>query len=240
MDDVWFTEELIPAEATVEQAVKSVMDVTKASGKGVNQQIKRTARGIVRVDRPRWSKLDPASFLSSGQKARFYLVRLGFQFDVPQEAREEGARFVYARCSAYLWSAVDGQPQPTVYAVIPSDLYEGPEHKVSVKVGPQIKLTQVEASLGEVSTDFTVGVVEPAIVGWPGDDERAPYWELRPLSKTLLGLRHLWLVIEVPEKCQETRMAAMAEGDIQTHRFGLISIGPKERVWQSRPFVIIS
>src|SRR5947209_6015088 len=112
MDDIWFTEELIPAEATVEQAVKSVMDVTKASGKGVNQQIKSTARGFVRVDRPRWSKLDPTSFLSSGQKARFYLVRLGFQFDVPQEAREEGARFVYARCSAYLWSAVDGQSQP--------------------------------------------------------------------------------------------------------------------------------
>ena len=86
MDDVWFTEELIPAEATVEQAVKSVMDVTKSSGKWVNHQIKSTARVLYAwIDHVGANWIPPRSSHQAG--SHFFLVRLGFQFEVPQESR---------------------------------------------------------------------------------------------------------------------------------------------------------
>jgi hypothetical protein len=108
-------------------------------------------------------------------------------------------------------------------------------------VSPKVTLGKfVDASLAEVSTDFTIGTVEPTVVGWPGEDERAPYWDLRPQSQTLLGVRHLWLVIEVPPGCDGVRLAAQAEGVVQTHLFGLIPVGPRSSEWGERPaFVLI-
>jgi hypothetical protein len=157
MSEIWFEEELSPAEATVGETVKSLV----LGGGQADWEVRDCARGVVRADRPRWGQLDPAQshLLPSGGDSRFYLVRLGFQFDIPQENRDKGVRFIYARCGAYLWPTLNGQPQPTVYEVIPRDLYEGEQRRISVKVGPQIKLDQIEASLGEVSTDFSVGVV---------------------------------------------------------------------------------
>lgn len=240
MTEIWFEEELVAADAAVEQTVQTITEVSKSNAADTDRRVRNAARGILRVEKPRWEKLDAATYkpLTSGEASQFYLVRLGFEFDIPPEVRDEGARFIYARCYAYLWPGDDGQPQPTVYDLIPRDLYEGEPRKVSLKLGPQIKLDTAEVSLAEVSTDFMVGVVEPVIVGWFGKDERAPYWELRPQSKTLLGIRHLWLIIEAPAGCNSVQLATMAEGDIQTH-FGPIPIGPKIRSWEGRNIVII-
>jgi len=240
MTDIWFEEELVPAEATIEHTVKSIAENKQASVEEVDKQIRSSARSILRVDKPRWGELkdDSAKLLSSGKPVGFYLVRLGFQFDVPQQIRDQGAHFVYARCSAILWAASAGQPQPTVYEVIPHDLYEGQPRQVKVEIGPGIKLSGVGVSLGKASTDFAVGFVEPVVVGWTGKDEREPYWDLRPKSKALLGVHHLWLVVEVPTGCNAVRLAARVEGDLQAY-FGVIPVGPRVREWKSRPSILI-
>ena len=93
-------------------------------------------------------------------------------------------------------------------------------------------------SLGKISTDLRLGQVEPVVVGWKGAAEREPRWELRPQSKSLLGIRNCWLLIEVPEACGGARLAVRAEGDIQT-RVGPIHVGPKERAWDKRQTVVI-
>jgi hypothetical protein len=238
MEDLWFEEELIPSEGTVEQTIKSSKRDNQNS-EIKDQEVRNTARGILRVDRPRWRELNnEQQLLKSGVAACFYLVRLGFQFDVPQDSRDKGARFLRARCSAYLWPDEKGQPQPIVYEVIPRSLYEGEPRRVSVKIGPELKLGVVEGSLGEVSTDVTVGFVEPVVVGWPGKDERAPYWDLRPQNQTLLGGRHLWLVIEVPLGCSGVRLAAKAEAEVQTY-LGPFRLGPRSHEWAERPTVVI-
>lgn len=232
MSEVWFEDELLPTVATAETAVKGVKGA-------IPEHVQTEARGIVRADRPRWRRLEASpEQLISGVPATLYQVRLGFQFDVPQPAQKSGAHFVYARCAAYLWPAAGGEPQPTVYDLYPRDLYEGEPRKVAVKFRPEVKTVKVGVALGEISTDISVGQVEPVVVGWPGEDECTPYWELRPLSKRLLGVRHLWLLVEVPQGCNGVRLAAMVEGDVQT-RFGPITIGPQERLWDNRPSVLI-
>jgi len=237
MDELWFEDELALTEEDIDDVVKS----TDGRLSEVERQARNTVRGIVRVDKPRWDEIDAAAhkLLTSGQQGtRFYLVRLGFQFDIPPEAYSKGSRFIYARCSAYLSPANVGQPQPTVYAVIPSSLYEGEPRQVSVEIGPEIKLGTVSGTIGKASTNLMVGTVEPAIVGYHGEDDRAPYWEIRPTTKTLLGVHHLWLVIEVPFGASGVLLAAQAEGDVQT-RFGPIPIGPRTREWAERPSIMI-
>ncbi|MBN1285631.1 MAG: hypothetical protein JXB47_09550 [Anaerolineae bacterium] len=238
--DIWFEEPLAPPEDTVVQAVKTLTRDTQMSEHEAEQQVRRATKGVVRVNKPRWMVLDPTEhkLLTSGGDVRFYMVRLGFEFTLAREARESGARFVYARCSTYLWAAGGGEPQPTVYEVIPRDLYEGEARKVNVEIGPEVKLGEVGVAAGKISTDFTVGTVEPVCVGFTGKDERAPYWDLRPNSKSLLGVRHLWLIVEAPAACSGVRLAAMAEGDIQTHLLS-IPLGPRSREWDHVPSVVI-
>jgi hypothetical protein len=232
MDEIWFEDELLATTATVEAAVKGIKEATSAD-------VQAEARGIVRADKPRWRRLETSpEQLTSGVPATLYQVRLGFQFDMPKSGQKSGVHFVYACCAAYLWPAAGGEPQPTVYDLYPRDLYEGEPRKVAIKFAPELEVLDVAGSLGEVSTDVTIGQVEPVIVGWPGGGECAPRWELRPLSKKLLGVRHLWLLIEVPQGCSGVRLAALVEGDLQT-RFGPIPIGPTERAWDKRSSVVI-
>ncbi len=232
MDEVWFEEELLPTMGVVEAAVKGFRGATP-------ENVQAEARGLVRADRPRWRRLEVnPEQLTSGVPAVLYQVRLGFQFDIPEAARSSGSRFVYARCAAYLWPAGGNEPQPTIYDLYPRDLYEGGPRRVEVKFAPELKVADIGGSLGKVSADVSLGQVEPVVVGWPGEGERAPYWELRPLSKKLLGVRHLWLLVEVPQGCSGVRLATLVEGDVET-RFGPIPVGPKERMWDRRPSVVI-
>lgn len=237
--DLWFEEELSPSEAVLTDCAKSLALSADFTQNEAEREVRVVAKGVLRVDRPRWTLLDPADhkLLASGDCGDFYFVRLGFQFDLTEEARRENSRFTYARCEAYLWPA-GGIAQPSVYELVPRDLYEGESRKVHVELGPQIKLGEVGGSLGKISSDFAVGRVEPVVVGFPGENERAPYWDLRPKSKSLLGARHLWLIIEAPKGCDGVRLAVTAHADIQTH-WGRIPVGPKSETRASRPSMVI-
>lgn len=235
MDDIWFEEELTPTDQTVEQLAAHV--------KGQEPQRAVTAlnetRAQVRLHVPRWEQLaDTQKLLTSGVPATFYQVRLGFEVEVSKAAREAGARFECAQCLARIWSATSGRLQPSVYDLYPAYLDEGQAREISVEFEPEIKVGDVGGSLGKVSADVRVGRIEPVIVGWKGDGEREPHWELRPQSKTLLGVRHLWILIQSPEECQGVRLAVQVEGDVQTH-WGILPVGPKQRVWDQRQTVLI-
>ena len=234
MDDLWFEEELIPSQSTVSETIKSFHQEGDDSNEA---ELQNMARGVLRYSKPRWRELDPktSNLLSSGATSRFVLVRFGFEFDLSKEGRESGSRFTYARCAAYLSGVDENEPQPSVYDLIPKDLYEGEPRKVQVKVGPEIKLGAADVQLGEVSTDFTIGYVEPVVVGWPGEGGREPYWELRPQTKSLLGVRHLWAIIEIPEGCTDVQVAVQSEAEVSTPLFRPILIAPKKREWANRP-----
>lgn len=107
MEDLWFEEELLPTELTIEEVVKS----TPSQRNQTNQQARSEMRGILRVNRPRWrqlSKDERDSLLKSGTKADFYLVRLGFEFDIVEDTNNKGVCFVEAHCCARLDPAQQG------------------------------------------------------------------------------------------------------------------------------------
>lgn len=109
---------------------------------------------------------------------------------------------------------------------------------MSIKLGPSLTVGDYGGSLGEISTDLKMGQVTPAVTGYTGEHESEPYWDLRPITKSLLGVQHLWLALELPEKCEAARLGVRAEGDIQI-RFGPVAVGPKEFAWENRPSVRI-
>lgn len=227
MEDIWFEEELVPAEQTVTEQVKKLG--TKRLNTPTSRQLGQEARGILRVDRPRWKQLTPEEqqqMLTSGQDARFYLIRLGFQFDVPPENYNK-THWIYGRCSADLWPSELGQPQPTVVEMFPTYLSEGKPQQIHLELGPAFKVGIIEGGIGKLSTDIAVGMVEPTVVGFPGQGSRKPHWDLRPNSKKLVGDHHLWLIIEVLSGCTGIYLSASAQGNVQT-RFGPIPIGPRQ------------
>lgn len=238
MNDLWIEEELFPDDQMVAQAAKSLPSEEAQD----QQQVKSQLRGIVRISRPRWRLLtqeEASGLLRSGRAPVFYLVRLGFQFDLSPEARDHGNRFVEARCSARLYPAQLDQPQPTVCEVIPRYYFEGKPSTMSIKFSPKIKLGVMEAGVGEAGMEISVGYVEPSITGWSGQDDCEPYWELRPKSQELKGERHVWLIAEVPSGAEGLQLALKAEGALRSHLFGLIPIGPRLNAWSQRSNIMI-
>lgn len=233
VDECWLEEELMPTEATVAKVVNTMKGATE-------RQVRAAAKGIMRVDQPRWRRLtESKQSLRTDRPGTLYLVRLGFQFDFVEAKADSRLGFVYARCWAYLWPSNSGAPVPTVYDLWPKNLYEGEPRVIQLEFEPSLRVEKaVEASAGRISTKIEIGQVAPVVVGWPGEEERAPHWELRPRTKPLLGVRHFWLVVERPPDCTGIRFAVLAEGDIET-RFGPIAVGPKERVWEARPSIVI-
>jgi len=236
-NEIWYEEDLTPTETTVLALAKA----TTRSIESVQAQVDTEARGKVSINTPDWERVkDTSNLLTSNRAADFYRVRLGFQFELAQTAREAHAQFVYALCAAELRSAAHSSEQPRVYELYPRDYYDETKPPTATfELGPEVSVDNVGgASLGKISGEVRLGQLEPVVVGYPGKQEREPRWELRPQTKTLIGVRYLWLWLQVPHACQGARLAVRAEGDIQS-RLGRVAIGPKERAWDKRPSILI-
>jgi hypothetical protein len=118
--------------------------------------------------------------------------------------------------------------------IFPQRLYEGQPTVVQVKAGPSLKVEKVaEASLGNVAADLHLGQVTPVTLGFFGEEERKPYWELQEKEKPIRGVYHFWLLVEQPPGCQDILLAMLGEGDLRTTLF-TIPVGPKVRKWEKR------
>ncbi len=239
MSEFWFEDKLFLSSPALEGISK---EIAKSEGdfRPISDELAREARGVVRAQKPDWGMLtseEMKNVLPSGRKSKFIKVRLIFEFEISSESFERGARFVFARCAAHIRS-IGGLAQPEVYDLFPRDLYDGEPQKVSLKFGPEITLDKIGISAGEISTDVALGQISPVMVSYLGKDKREPHWELRPQNKSLLGKQYLWLVLSLPEGCEGIRLASRVEADIQT-KFGPVSVGPKEMVWENRPSIVI-
>ena len=240
MSELWFEDELSVSDLALSGVSKKIARSIKSDFQPVSDELAQAARGIVRAQKPDWKLLKASEMktaLTSGQKVRFFKVRLVFEFEIPKKNFDRGARFVYARCSAVVRS-MGGPFLPEVYDLYPQDFYEGEQQKVSLKFSPSITVDKVGTSIGEVGTDIALGQIAPVMAGYFGDDKLEPHWELRPRSKSLLGRQYLWLVLSLPEGCEGIRLAARVDADIQT-KFGPISVGPKNTAWDERPGIVI-
>lgn len=266
VEDIWFEESLLPPPDLATETSKSLTELAdqqlaqeKALDMAALQQaadktnflqvfVEEKAQGILRVLKPRCRHLAAAEAaqiptgwqdvqtggLANGE---LYLVRLGLEFDIPWAERQTGWSYSVAWCRAYLFSP-DSQAQPRVLAIYPQQLYAGEPAPFKVEVGLGLKGGPVEANLGQVSTDLHLGQVTPITIGFLGDEERKPYWELRAKNKPIFGLYHFWLTVERPPECGPVYLSAMGEGNLQA-RFFNIPVGPKDRAWASRQNVAL-
>lgn len=264
-DEIWFEDELLPAQESIESVAASLKtlgddDLLELTGlEGVNLLTKsardheieaqaRAIQGFVRVHYPRaapavaepgdgdspaagpdWNNAIP---LVRGTP---YLVRLGLEFDMPAQAREKAkARYKKIWCRAHV-TADDERCLPRVVEVFPDRLFEGEPAMVKVELKPTIKWGPVQGGVGGASTDVQVGVVAPATVGFLGNDEREPYWEMTEKEREIRGRYHFWFMLDVPGGCdpQQVRLGLYGEGDLKVH-VGFVPIGPAKRRWSER------
>ena len=245
MKDLWYETVLAPFASSASSEIMKEIKKFTTLRLDEEQEIEdiKAMRGILRVQQPRWQIIDTSGkehLLRQDPNSRFYLVRLGFEFDVTEQARARGAHFTSARCSALLQPTTTEQPQPTVYDLFPANLFDGEQRKIGIKIGPSLKLKAVEASLIEASTELAVGFVEPSIVGFAGKNECEPYWRLTPQKNKLEGIQHLWLMIEAPGG-DGVRLQVRANGEVKVPYFLFpIPFATKSREWESIPYVLIN
>lgn len=266
-NEVWFEEDLVPPSRLAADAAKGLVSMnaeTLAEELGIDvgrvkaaenraqameSEIRRSVRGVLRMHIPRWRPLsaDEAGQIPSGlgdigvgslAPGKLYLVRLGMELDVPPERRTPRWGYSAAWCRAYLF-APESAIQPRVVWVYPQRLYEGEPRTVKIETGLGIDASPVRLDLLKIGTDLQVGQVTPVTLGFHGDEERSPYWELRAKDSPLLGLYHFWMIVEQPAGCGAVRIACLGEGDLRT-RVLTIPVGPKERTWENRPSVVLA
>ncbi len=229
MNTIWFEEELEPS-----------LDIEEVDGERglriVPQPAHPKIRGVVRVNELRWKQLGPAP-LTSGSPSMLWLVRLHFEFE-PQAS----SRFKSAQCEAYLEPTQLGEPIPTVYDLYPQGLYEGKPRTVSLDFTPTLKIANVVeiSPLGGLSTEVTVGRIQPRVVGYLGDQNRFPHWNLTEIAHPLEGIHTFWLILAQPIGCSGIRLYVRAHGEIQiTLGPTSIPVYPKQLAWSSRPNIEI-
>jgi len=250
-EELWFEEEIAPAEGMVETVAKALdpallpadeaaalrllLDALEGLTKGQRAAaVRERYRGIIRVFKPGVLRLAPDT-RGRGSDARpyargaAYLVRLTVEFDLPSELKEAQYRYKKVYCRAQLTADSDACA-PTVLEVYPDRLFQGGPRMVKVELKPALKWNDVEGSLGGVTTDVQVGVVAPATVGFLGDEQRAPYWEMTEKQEAFLGPYHFWFVLDVPPGCDLNgiSLGVLGEGDLRFH-IGPVPMGPKVR-----------
>jgi len=233
INDIWYEETLLPEVSVIEKGMHDYQSTESTAKEGESIQ------GVVRVHKPRWKLIEGAEkqFVTSEQGARYYAIRLGFEFELPEEIQRKHAHYISAVCRASLWT-VNGS-QPSVYELFPQRLLEGEPQKVGLKLGVKLDLVKdIELSLGELSTEFLVGVIEPACIGYKGNDSREPHWELKPKTQALLGIHNFWLIVQVPQDCLTFRLAARAEATVQKN-FGFILLTGGVKTRENSPSISI-
>lgn len=237
-DNLWFKEDILPLAVSTDDLAKglkaldprqlaeatgqaAVTDMTKGQRADFAETFASGLRGTVLAQRPRARRIavEEAGSMAAGAafaRGDLYLVRLGMEFELPEEYREARCRFAKAWCRAYI--SASGPDLPRVLDIAPDHLYEGGPRFVKVEVKPALKLNEVEASLGGVGTDIQIGRVSPATVGYLGGDERAPHWKMTEKEREIDGRYHFWLVLDVPRSCDpvRVRLALLGEADVRT------------------------
>ena len=266
-----FEEEIYPSEETVEATIGSIKGLDAAQWALLEQEttgleallgdvagyskgernaaaeraVRERLKGIIRFHQPRALPLAEGT-TGTGADAlpyahgRAYLVKLGVEFDLPAKLKEAQYRYRKAFCRA--WLTGEGEAcRPTVLRVYPDRLIKGGPQMVKVELSPSLKWAGVEGSLGSISADVQVGVVSPATVGFLGDDQRAPYWEMTEKNEAILGGFDFWFVVDVPRGCDpaKIRLALLGEGDLKFN-LGPLQMGPRKQMRQERPEITLA
>jgi hypothetical protein len=143
-----------------------------------------------------------------------------------------------AKCRVNLLDPADGV-HPRVWGIPPKGIFGGPPSTIKVAAGLGLTAGPLEAKVAEISTDIQMGQVTPVTLGFFGEEERAPYWELRSKEYPILGSYHFWMVVEKPAGCGQVSVGVLGKANLRS-RFFVIPVGPKVRAPEKRKSITIA
>ncbi len=260
--DLWFEEEIAPAEGALEDEIKGLKGLDPAAlatatggeapeslSKGeraarIEAFVRRELRGLIGVQQPLARRLTdgatlPDAAATVGGTLAFaqgtpYLVRLGVEFDLTEKLQVAGYRYEKLWCRVSL--RAEEPPFPRLLDMAPDKVFRGERHPVRVEAKPALTWGKAEASLGSIAGDVQLGVVMATVLAFRTPDEREPYWEITERDHALRGQHHFWLLLDLLSGCDPAgvRLGVLGEGNVRGH-LGRLPLGPKVRAWERRP-----
>ena len=238
--------ELAGLEPALAALAGPLLDLPKARrAAAIEKAAREQLRGIIRAHKP------GAIPLAAGMKAKgsdalpyahgkAYLVRLSVEFDLPPELKE--AKYFYRKVYCRVTLTADREAcLPLVLEVYPDHLFEGGPRMMKVELKPELTWEDAGVNLGGLTTDVQVGAVAPATVGFLGEDQRAPYWEMSEKEKAILGRYNFWFVLDVPAGCDPAhiQLGLLGEGDLK-FRLGPFPMGPRREERTKRKMITLA
>lgn len=260
--DLWFEEEIAPAEGALEGEIKGLKGLNPAAlaaatggeapetlSKGeraarIEAFVRRELRGLIGVQQPLARRLTdgatlPDAAATVGGTVAFaqgtpYLVRLGVEFDLSPKLLAAGYHYEKLWCRAAL--RAEGTSNPRLLDMAPDKIFHGKSRPIRVEVKPALTWGEVEASVVSIAGDMQLGVVMATVLAFRTPDEREPYWEITERDQALRGQHHFWLLLDLPPGCDpaRVRLGVLGEGNVRGH-LGRLPLGPKVRAWERRP-----
>lgn len=222
--NIWFEEELVaePVGEGFESSQESSEEYPKAS---------------VRIYEPRVKILDASDANSinfTKPDHHYAVVKLGCELDPGNDARQLKAGFTAAKVLVPLWG--DGTTYTKVFSLFPVELRTGTPQAVKLKLEPAIEVAStVKVGLGSMEIDVLVGQVAPSIVGFRGEHEMRPYWNLESSNQApLYGMRNFWLLLEAPKLSSHCFISCVITTSLQA-AVGSFHFGPKLKDIAHRP-----
>ena len=126
---------------------------------------------------------------------------------------DRGWQVEWARLSVDL-SGGDGNPPGIASDQYPENESEEEKRDIHLTISPQLKLSQVSASLGEASTTISIDRVIPIVSAW-GGQESSFGWDLSSTDQhPISGVRHFFAV--VPGSPRPRQVALRLEADVRS------------------------
>ncbi len=221
---IWIEEELFPEDSNENLGAKG-----NPSNKAIS--------AFVRIHEPRIKNLSSTEIKSidfTKPDHHYTLVKLECELDPGNEARKVKAGFISAKVSVPAWG--DGKTNTKVFALFPLEIQKGALQAIKLKLEPTIDVASaVKIGLGSLEADALVGQVAPSIVGFKGNQEMRPYWNLEHNNQApLYGTRHFWLLLETPKASKLCYISCHIVASLQT-LIGPIYLGPKKNDITNRP-----
>lgn len=196
--DIWFEEELLP-DYTGESFESRDIPPIKAS---------------VRIYEPKYKTLSSTEVNSlkfTKPNHHYVIVKLGCELDPGIEARQIKVGFASAKVSIPIWG--DGKTYTKVFSLFPIEFRNGNPQSVKLKLEPTVEVASaVKIGLGSVETDVLVGQIAPSAIGFKGDHEMRPYWNLEHHTQApLYGMRNFWLLLEAPSLATHCFVSCIVE-----------------------------
>lgn len=217
-------------ESELEFTESSIVKAVR-SGYGSAAKVHRTGRPVISIGQPQvWSLVDlarekgqplPAELSLLLRDAEFYLVLLGCSFRLPPTTKVKWARF-----SAFL-RPKNGTQSPIAFDLYPREVTKEVQVPLKVSIGPSLKFSEVELSVGQVVADIRFDRLEPIIVAG-GQLQPDPSWNFEEYrSQPILGGRFLYLIVKKPRDAEAVRLSLDLAADVHT-KHGLLSATIKE------------